>query len=251
LDDIIGKRLKRDSEQLEKYLKVISNLILTNYKEFILFKNGNPVPVDRGLLFYPGIDKTLDKNNIPKVSKIFQNFFSVIPEQIEKPEKLSHLLAERTRLFRDFLEDFLENGEENDFKMRLIGEGGLHDVIKETLIEDLSLSDFIDAYVQTITYGLFFAEIKSKGTITENNASRLIPKSMGILRDLFKTIDIEDIPEEVWNMEIGGYKVIDKWLKYRKDRKLSFGDINHFQKVARALNETIAIMDEIDGIYNS
>jgi len=74
---------------------------------------------------------------------------------------------------------------------------------------------------------------------------------MGILRDLFKTIDIEDIPEEVWNMEIGGYKVIDKWLKYRKDRKLSFGDINHFQKVARALNETIAIMDEIDGIYNS
>ena len=30
LDDIVEKKLKRDSEQLEKYLKVIPNLILTN-----------------------------------------------------------------------------------------------------------------------------------------------------------------------------------------------------------------------------
>ena len=52
LDDIIEKKLKRDSEQLEKYLKVIPNLILTNYKEFILFRYGEPI--DRGLLFLSG-----------------------------------------------------------------------------------------------------------------------------------------------------------------------------------------------------
>lgn len=52
-------------------------------------------------------------------------------------------------------------------------------------------------------------------------------------------------------MEIGGCKVLDKWLKYRKERKLSFGDINHFQKVARSLNETIELMDKIDEIYAS
>ena len=49
-------------------------------------------------------------------------------------------------------------------------------------------------------------------------------------------------------MEIGGYKVLDKWLKYRRGRNLSFGDINHFQKVIRSLSNTILIMDKIDKI---
>jgi len=200
LDDIIEKRLRRDSEQLEKYLKVIPNLILTNYKEFILFRNG--VPVDRGLLFYPATDKKLDINNVPKISKILDTFFSVTPESITSAKKLSHLLADRTRLFKEFLGDFIENGEDNDFKLKLVGAGGLHDVIKETLIEELSLHDFIDAYVQTITYGLFLAELNSKNKITEENASRSIPKSMGILKELFKTIDIEDIPDSIdWIIE--------------------------------------------------
>ena len=167
----------------------------------MLFKNGNKNPVDRGLLFY-GTDKTLDTSNIPKISNILQNFFTVKPKKIENPKKLSHLLAERTRLFRNFLEEFLQKDCENDFKMKLVGEGGLHDVIKETLIENLSISDFIDAYVQTITYGLFLAEINSKEEITEGNASHSIPESMGIIRDLFKTIDIEDIPDSIdWIIE--------------------------------------------------
>jgi len=200
LDDIIEKRLKRDSEQLEKYLKVIPNLILTNYKEFILFRNGEPV--DRGLLFYPVTDKKLNINNIPKVSKILNIFFSVTPERITTAKRLSKLLADRTRLFKEFLDEFLENGTDNDFKLRLVGAGGLHDVIKDTLIEDMSLHDFIDAYVQTITYGLFLAEINSQNEITEENASKYIPKSMGILKELFKTIDIEDIPDSIdWIIE--------------------------------------------------
>ena len=117
-------------------------------------------PVDRGLLFYPVTDKRLDVNNVSKVSKILDTFFSVTPERITSTKKLSDLLANRTRLFKDFLDDFIEYGENNDFKLSLVGAGGLHDVIKETLIGDMSLHDFIDAYVQTITYGLFFGRTK-------------------------------------------------------------------------------------------
>ena len=39
LDEIIEGTTSRESEQLKKYLKVSPNLILTNYNEFILFKN--------------------------------------------------------------------------------------------------------------------------------------------------------------------------------------------------------------------
>ena len=54
------------------------------------------------------------------------------------------------------------------------------------------------------------------------------------------------MPENVWDFHIGGYQVCDKWLKDRKGRVLSTEDINHYQKIVVALNETIRIMKEID-----
>jgi predicted helicase len=56
----------------------------------------------------------------------------------------------------------------------------------------------------------------------------------------------EGVPEEVWNFKIGGYQVCDKWLKDRKGRKLTGEDINHYQRVVVALNETIRLMAEVD-----
>jgi predicted helicase len=58
----------------------------------------------------------------------------------------------------------------------------------------------------------------------------------------------EGVPPEVWNFHIGGYQVCEKWLKDRKGRKLSIDDIDHYQKIVVALNETIRLMTEIDGL---
>jgi Type ISP C-terminal specificity domain len=58
----------------------------------------------------------------------------------------------------------------------------------------------------------------------------------------------EGVPKEVWELHIGGYQVCQKWLKDRKGRKLSSDDIDHYQKIAVALSETIRIMKEIDEI---
>ena len=63
-----------------------------------------------------------------------------------------------------------------------------------------------------------------------------------------KTQYFEGIPEEVYNFHIGGYQVCEKWLKDRKGRQLSEEEIEHYQKVVVALNETIRIMEEIDGV---
>jgi len=54
------------------------------------------------------------------------------------------------------------------------------------------------------------------------------------------------VPENVWNFHIGGYQVCEKWLKDRKGRALSVADIDHYQKIVVALNETIRLMKEID-----
>jgi predicted helicase len=59
-----------------------------------------------------------------------------------------------------------------------------------------------------------------------------------------------DIPPHIWEFKIGGYQVLDKWLKDRKNanRKLSVEEINHYQKIVIALTDTLRLMQEIDKI---
>ncbi|MEG4011288.1 MULTISPECIES: type ISP restriction/modification enzyme [unclassified Microcoleus] len=58
----------------------------------------------------------------------------------------------------------------------------------------------------------------------------------------------EGIVSEVWEFKIGGYQVLEKWLKDRKKAKrtLSFDDVLHSQKVVVALKETMQLMIEIE-----
>ncbi|WP_414530890.1 type ISP restriction/modification enzyme [Nodularia chucula] len=68
-----------------------------------------------------------------------------------------------------------------------------------------------------------------------------------------KTRYFEGIPPEVWEFKIGGYQVLDKWLKDRKKAKLtlSFDDVLHYHKVVVALKETMQIMEDIDQLIPS
>jgi predicted helicase len=57
-----------------------------------------------------------------------------------------------------------------------------------------------------------------------------------------------NVPQTAWEFYIGGYQPAQKWLKDRKDRKLEFDDILHYQKIIVALSETDRLMKEIDKI---
>ena len=54
------------------------------------------------------------------------------------------------------------------------------------------------------------------------------------------------VPEDVWRFTIGGYQVLDKYLKSRKGRPLSLDEIKHVAKVADCLSFTIDQMKRID-----
>ncbi|MCK9256381.1 MAG: DNA methyltransferase, partial [Bacteroidales bacterium] len=58
----------------------------------------------------------------------------------------------------------------------------------------------------------------------------------------------DNVPQVAWEFYIGGYQPAQKWLKDRKDRKLEFEDILHYQKIIVALSETDRLMKEIDKI---
>ena len=56
----------------------------------------------------------------------------------------------------------------------------------------------------------------------------------------------DGVSPEVWESRIGGYKPMEKWLKDRKGRALSFDDINHYRNIDFALHETIRLTAAID-----
>ena len=66
--------------------------------------------------------------------------------------------------------------------------------------------------------------------------------------DQAQTTGFKGVREDVWNFQIGGYQVCEKWLKDRKGRTLAKGDIEHYQKIVVSLNETIYLMKQIDEV---
>ena len=56
----------------------------------------------------------------------------------------------------------------------------------------------------------------------------------------------EGIAPAVWEFQVGGYQVLQKWLKDRKGRELSLDDIEHYKQIVVALSQTRDRMAEID-----
>ncbi len=63
-----------------------------------------------------------------------------------------------------------------------------------------------------------------------------------------KTQYFEGVAPELWAHMVGGYQVLDKWLKDRKGRTLTSDDITHYQRIVRSLRETQRLMREIDEV---
>ena len=66
-----------------------------------------------------------------------------------------------------------------------------------------------------------------------------------------KTQSFRPVPQAVWEFHIGGFQVLDRYLKSRKDRVLTLDEINHIGSVADSLAFTIEQMAKIDNAYRS
>jgi hypothetical protein len=66
-----------------------------------------------------------------------------------------------------------------------------------------------------------------------------------------KTQSFKPVPQAVWDFCIGGYQVLDKYLKSRKGRVLFFVEIDHLGAVTDSLAFTIDQMAKIDEAYKA
>lgn len=82
--------------------------------------------------------------------------------------------------------------------------------------------------------------------------AKFLAKRVRILRNIVfekndKTI-LLGILEDVWNYKIGGYQVIEKYLKDRKGRELSLDELEHLYRVVEIIKRTIELVKELEKI---
>ena len=58
----------------------------------------------------------------------------------------------------------------------------------------------------------------------------------------------DGVSKAVWAYQIGGYQVLAKYLNDRKKRELSLEEIEHYMKVAKAIEMTIEVRGKVDGV---
>jgi predicted helicase len=182
-------------DQLKRYISTFPNLILTNFYEFRLYRNGQRV--DHVLLARPYIPAKL--KTIPPAEHtleflaLLEKFFQFSLPTKFTAESLAKELATRTRFLRDqVIKEELREASSAGAKKIL----GFYEAFQKHLIFNLKPDEFADLYAQTITYGLFAARTRANGAFNRILAYDLIPKTIGILRDIFHFVSF-DPPEQL------------------------------------------------------
>jgi hypothetical protein len=183
-------------EQLKRYLSTFPNVILTNFYEFRLYRDGNCI--SRVMVGRPFIAQKLKTTppveNIEKFQELFDLFFSFSLPKVQTASSLAIELAKRTRFLRDEVisVEMEENGSRGHKQII-----GFYEAFKNYLIATLTEKQFADIYAQTITYGLFAARSRADGEFNRKLAFDFIPRTIGILRDVFRFISLEEPPKSM------------------------------------------------------
>jgi len=91
--------------------------------------------------------------------------------------------------------------------------------------------------------------VKGENLVAKNNTAgrRYDPEKQRVYINHEQYFD--HISKDLWFYRIGGYQVLDKWLKDRVERRLSATDIKHYCRVATALSETMKLQKELADLY--
>lgn len=215
------------SEQLRRYRESLPNLILTNFLEFRLYRNGNfvdKVEVGRqstllDLKYPPGPEK------LDLFFGLLEKFFSFSTPEIKTSSSLSIELAKKTRFLERVLQEELSR--ENEEVTRF------YKAFQEELIETLTKERFADLYAQTITYGLFAARMRVQDGFNKDTAWRFIPESLPLLREIFYSFTgprfpesllwvIDDITQVLRKADISSIYKEFKTTKWEEDPVINF-----------------------------
>ena len=184
-----------ESEQLQKYLGRLPNLLLTNYTRFILYQDGRLV--DDLLLVKP---QELVEGEIrltttyEKIQQFLDLFFQKEIPAITSSENLASMLAIRARILFQSLHQKLKVSTPDNPIFQL------YNAYKTHLMPELTIEQFADFYSQAITYGTLMSYVKSgEERFTRDKILKFLPQSVPLIRALFQITETaeEELPSEI------------------------------------------------------
>lgn len=185
-----------ESGQLRRYRETFPNLVLTNFRELRLYRQGQRVA--RATI--PGLRPPRWRSGDmaaaeAELSALLERFF-----EFERPAKpgasaLALALARRARVLEARIEDLLERDKGREEPSELTG---FYRALRSRLIADLTERQFADLYAQTVAYGLLAARCWEDGELDRRTLYERIPAASGILRDVFRYISLSPPPEIRW-----------------------------------------------------
>ena len=229
IDENLTKVLK--SEQIAKYKSLSTNIILTEYLDFVWINKYGPPQRER-LCHATDLENRrfrLSDDRVEAVAKLIGGFFSSAPEGIGRAQQLALALATRSRLLRDYLGEELVRQQRDHKEGRLYG---LFQVFRDQVFHELTIKEFADALAQMLAYGLFLARLNSDSNpVTLHNARQYVPGSFRLIRELVDFLnelekdeyrDVRWVVEEVLSIVNGlDLPAIHEDLSFRHRRAIS------------------------------
>ncbi|MEO7018722.1 MAG: N-6 DNA methylase, partial [Ktedonobacteraceae bacterium] len=194
--DVPLDKIEKD-EQLGRYRRALSNLVLTDYLEFRWYVQGEGEQAEKQMsarlaTTQPGGKLAFDPVGAAKVSDLLKSFLEHQAIAISKPEDLAQRMARSTHMIRDVIvQAFKEHEASKTMRGQMLA-------FEKTLMPGITSEQFADMFAQTIAYGLFAARYNHTAShpFTRYDASREIPKTNPFLRKLFEIMNSSDLDEE-------------------------------------------------------
>jgi predicted helicase len=202
-----------DTPQIIRYRDTFPNLILTNFLEFRLYRNGKRIgtatigkaTILNRLRTHPPVENEDD------FKRLLDRFLSFSVPRMNSAKSLAVELAKRTGFLKDevITQELIAREKTSKGFVQ-----AFYEAFRQFLISSLTKEEFADLYAQTITYGLFAARSRSQGDFNRKLAYDNIPQTIGMLKDLFQYVSLGSLPEQM------------EWIIDDISEVLSVADIN-------------------------
>jgi hypothetical protein len=174
-----------DSEQVRRYCSAFPNLLLTDFREFRLYR-GNDLAARAVIDRLGGEPEPL--------FTLLDLFCDFAPPASASAAELAPRMALRTHLLAEKIGELLEQDKEETSDL-----SGFYRAFSEHLLAGLTHEEFADLYAQTLSYGLLAARWQAPGDFDRRIAAESIPSTSGVLRDAFRYISLADPhPDIAW-----------------------------------------------------
>ncbi|EGP8041016.1 N-6 DNA methylase [Campylobacter upsaliensis] len=197
IDVDLVKELK--SEQLHRYLQICPNILLTNYRQFILLSYGRVIQICE--LFDENLNPTLFSENEKQIFlSLISDFYGENHANIKSKAELIKVLSSQSFYLSTTLKEAYENEQENKSFLKFFER--TYESFLAIQKYDFNLFDFCDLMAQSVVYGLFVSFVENEDfDFSENEAQNFIthlPQNFKTLSEfVYLAIPTFDLPVRV------------------------------------------------------